>query len=37
MLESLDEVERLCRDALEDRRAEDSARAATASPARRHA
>jgi DNA-binding transcriptional MerR regulator len=38
MLESLDEVEGLCRDALEDRRAEDSARAAaTASPARRHA
>jgi DNA-binding transcriptional MerR regulator len=38
MLESLDEVEGLCRDALEDRRAKDSARAATtASPARRHA
>ncbi len=37
MLTSLDEVEGLCRDALQERRAEDGAHAATASPARRHA
>lgn len=37
LLASLDEVETLCRDALENREAEDRAGAAAATPARRHA